>query len=245
VVDRTRLHYATLLAPIYRWMLGDLPSAIARSHAELRHLGVDAARPGARALDLGAGLGLQTIPLVGLGYEVTAVDSSEALLSELSAACPDARAVRADLTAPNEFATGSYEVIVCMGDTLTHLRSTEEVLTVLGAASAHLAPRGLLILTFRDYAGPPRHSTDRFLLVRGDAERILTCCLEYDADRVRVTDLVHEHSAGQWSLRASEYEKLRLSPAAVASDLTARGLSLERYESDGGRVSIAARRVRS
>jgi hypothetical protein len=32
------------------------------------------------------------------------------------------------------------------------------------------------------------------------------------------------------------------SPAAVASDLTARGLSLERYESDGGRVTIAARR---
>jgi hypothetical protein len=42
------------------------------------------------------------------------------------------------------------------------------------------------------------------------------------------------------SLRASEYEKLRLSPATVASALTARGLSLERYESDGGRVTIAA-----
>lgn len=170
------------------------------------------------------------------------MDSSEALLSELSAACSGARAVRADLTAAKEFVAGQYEVIVCMGDTLTHLRSSEEVLTVLGAASAHLASRGLLLLTFRDYAGPPRRSIDRFLLVRGDAERILTCCLEYEIDRVRVTDVVHERLEGQWSLRASEYEKLRLSPAAVASALTARGLSLERYEADGGRVTIAARR---
>ena len=44
IADRTSLHYATLLAPIYRWMLGDLPSAIERSRAELRELGVGAAQ---------------------------------------------------------------------------------------------------------------------------------------------------------------------------------------------------------
>ena len=241
--DRTRLHYATLLAPIYRWMLGDLPSAIERSRAELRELGVRAARQGARALDLGAGLGLQTIPLVELGYEVTAVDGSEALLSELSAACPAARTVRADLAAVSEFLAGRYELIVCMGDTLTHLRSEEEVRTVLAAAAAHLAPGGLLLLTFRDHTGPERRSTDRFLLVRGDAERILTCCLDYRADRVLVTDVVHELSAGRWSLRASDYEKLRLSPSVVASELAAGGLSVERCESVGGRAAIAARRA--
>jgi 2-polyprenyl-3-methyl-5-hydroxy-6-metoxy-1,4-benzoquinol methylase len=241
--DRTRLHYATLLAPIYRWMLGDFPSAIERSRAELRDLGVGAARPGARALDLGAGLGLQTLPLVELGYEVTAVDGSEALLSELSAACPDANVVRADMAAVSGFFAGTYDVVVCMGDTLTHLRSDEEVRTVLGAASDHLAPGGLLLLTFRDYTGAPRRSTDRFLLVRGDAERVLTCFLDYGADRVLVTDVVHELSAGQWSMRASEYEKLRLAPSAVTSGLSALGLSVERCESRGGRVAIAARRA--
>lgn len=241
--ERTRLHYQTLLAPIYRWMLGDFASAIERSRAELRELGVGPARPGARALDLGAGLGLQTIPLVELGYETTAVDGSEALLADLSAACPAARTVRTDLRAVPEYASGPYDVIVCMGDTLTQLGSADDVRALLAAACALLAPGACLLLTFRDYSGPPRRATDRFILVRGDADRILTCCLDYDADRVVVTDVVHELREGQWTLRASEYEKLRLSPSAVASELTAQGLAVERNDSVAGKVSIVARRA--
>jgi len=240
--ERTRRHYETLLAPVYRWMLGDFSSAIERSRVELRELGVGRAGAGARALDLGAGLGLQTIPLVELGYETTAVDGSAPLLAELSAACPAARAIRTDLRAVREYAEGRYDIVVCMGDTLTQLGSADDVRAVLAGASAHLAPEGRLLLTFRDYSGPPRRSTDRFILVRADAERILTCCLDYDADRVFVTDVVHEQSQGQWTLRASEYEKLRLSPSAVASELTAHGLAVERCDSAGGKVSIVARR---
>jgi 2-polyprenyl-3-methyl-5-hydroxy-6-metoxy-1,4-benzoquinol methylase len=244
--NRTQQHYATVLAPIYKWMLGDFSSAIERSRAELKELGVGsprATRSAARALDLGAGCGLQTLPLVELGYETTAVDGSEALLSELSAACPEAHTVRADLATIDEYIAGAYDVIVCMGDTLTHLGSENDVRALLVAASAHLAPAGLFILTFRDYSGPPRRSTDRFIFVRGDAERVLTCCLDYDADRVVVTDIVHEFAAGKWTLRASEYEKLRLSPSAIVSELTACGLSVERCESNSGRVSVVARRA--
>jgi hypothetical protein len=188
-------------------------------------------------------LGLQTIPLVELGYETTAVDGSEALLAELSAACPPARTVQTDLRAAPEYAAGPYDVIVCMGDTLTQLGSADDARAVLAAVCAQLAPGGCLLLTFRDYSGPPRRSTDRFILVRGDSDRILTCCLDYDADRVFVTDVVHERSQGQWTLRASEYEKLRLSPSAVAGDLTAQGLAVERNDSIAGKVSIVARRV--
>lgn len=242
--ERTRLHYETLLAPLYRWMLGDFPSAIERSRAELRELGVGPARPFGRALDLGAGPGLQTIPLVDLGYETTAVDGSAALLAELSAACPAAHVVRTDLRATGEYAAGLYDVIVCMGDTLTQLGSADDVRNVLAGASAHLAPDGRLLLTFRDYSGPPRRGADRFILVRADADRILTCCLDYDTDRVFVTDVVHENAQGQWTLRASEYEKLRLSPSAVASDLSAQGLAVDRCDSVGGRVSIVARRAK-
>lgn len=238
--ERTRLHYATLLAPIYRWMLGDFAAAIERSRAELSELGVGPARAGARALDLGAGLGLQTIPLVELGYETTAVDGSRALLSELSAACPTARVVHADLRAVNEYTRGAYDVVVCMGDTLTQLGSADDARAVLAGAAAHLSPGGRLLLTFRDYSGPPRRGADRFILVRADDERVLTCCLDYDSDRVLVTDVVHERSAGQWTLRASQYEKLRLSPSAVRSELGAEGLAVERCDSTGGRVIIVA-----
>jgi hypothetical protein len=59
---------------------------------------------------------------------------------------------------------------------------------------------------------------------------------------VLVTDVVHELAEGRWTLRASEYEKLRLAPSVVASELALHGLAVERCESIGGRVAIAARR---
>ena len=240
--DRAARHYATLLAPIYGWMIGDVRSAIERSRVELQELGVAAAQEGARALDLGAGTGLQTIPLIELGYEVTAVDGSERLLAELSTASPRTRIVRADLLAFDRFLAGTCDVIVCMGDTLTHLRCLDDVHLLLETVAAHLAPGGLLALTFRDYSGPPPDPADRLILVRAAGGRILTCLLEYDGDRVRVTDIVHELSAGQWSLRSSRYEKLRLSPSAIASALADAGLRVDRCNVIGGRVSIVARR---
>src|SRR5262249_38089820 len=109
-----------------------------------------------------------------------------------------------------------------MGDPLTHLRSHEEVRTLLSAAAAHLAPRGLLLLTFRDHTGPPRRAGDRTFVVRGDAERILTCRLETTrATLVVITDTVHERAPGAWSVRTSAYEKLRLDPSVVRSELSA------------------------
>jgi len=87
-----------------------------------------------------------------------------------------------------------------------------------------------------------RSSTERFLLVRSDAERILTCCLDYRNDRVVVTDIVHQKSAEGWRLTASEYPKLRLSRELVTHLLEANGAKLVRSESKAGSIAIVARR---
>lgn len=240
--EATRAHYETLLAPIYRWMLGDFAGALARSRLELEGLGIGRAREGEHALDLGAGLGLQSIPLQELGYRVTAVDSSRELLAELERDCPAVAVIAGDITDFAAFAAEKYAVIVCMGDTLTHLASREEVDAVLAAASAALEPGGLLALTFRDYVAPVRAAVDRFILVRADDSRIHTCCLDYGSERVRVTDLVHERKDANWSLRASAYDKLRLSHGWVAERLGVHGVSVTRAESSGGRIAVAARK---
>jgi 2-polyprenyl-3-methyl-5-hydroxy-6-metoxy-1,4-benzoquinol methylase len=236
-----RTHYEQLLSPIYRWMLGDFDSALERSRKELEELGIGRASEGARGLDLGAGLGLQTIPLVRLGYLTTAIDASEELLSELSSVCPEANAVHGDLLDADTLAPGAYDVVVCMGDTLTHLPSREDVARLLASVRRKLSPHGTLALTFRDYASRVREATDRFILVRAGAERILTCCLDYGPEHVQVTDIVHERSGAGWALRASAYPKLRLSREWVTEQLERNGLAITLSSTDAGKISIVAR----
>jgi len=240
--DPTKTHYERLLAPIYGWMLGDISLALSRSGHELEELGVLPARRAARGLDLGSGLGLQTIPLARAGYAMTAIDASPELLDELAAACPEAGVVHGDIRDIATLTRGTFDAIVCMGDTLTHLPSVVDVERLLRDACERLAPDGMLVLTFRDYVSGVRSSTERFLLVRSDAERILTCCLDYRTDRVVVTDIVHQKSAEGWRLTASEYPKLRLSRELVTHLLEANGAKLVRSESKAGSIAIVARR---
>lgn len=51
---------------------------------------------GAKVLDFGAGDGRVAIPLAALGYQVTAVDSSQRMLDRLTEQAPDIATVRAD-----------------------------------------------------------------------------------------------------------------------------------------------------
>jgi 2-polyprenyl-3-methyl-5-hydroxy-6-metoxy-1,4-benzoquinol methylase len=172
---------------------------------------------------------------------MTALDASRELLGELAASCPEASVVAGDLRDTAALVGGGFDAIVCMGDTLTHLPSVGDVERLLRDAWERLAPGGKLVLTFRDYASTARASTDRFILVRADAERILTCCLDYGTDRVAVTDIVHQKSAEGWRLTASEYPKLRLSRELVTALIQNNGAEILKSESKAGRITIVAR----
>lgn len=82
-------------------------------------------------------------------------------------------------------------VVVCMGDTLTHLGSQREVSELLDHVASTLAPGGLFITTFRNYVGHPLEDDQRFIAIRADGDWILTCYLECLEDHVRVHDIVH------------------------------------------------------
>jgi SAM-dependent methyltransferase len=235
-----REHYERLLASVYGWMIGDRAAALEAGRKQLRGAGVGPARAAQRALDLGAGLGVHAIPLAELGYEVTAVDTSEPLLGELRAARSDVRTICADLLRAGEVAAGPFDVIVCMGDTLAHLASEEEVTRALAAASRLLADGGRLVLTFRDYVSRERHGTDRFLLVRADDARVMTCCLELEPAHVAVTDIVHERGESGWTMRASSYRKVRLARAWVEKQAADLGLTLERADEPPGWLMVVA-----
>lgn len=239
-----RAHYDELLGSVYAWMVGDFDAAAARHAALYRRHGLVPGATG-RAVDLGAGHGSSTLPLAELGFEVIAIDFCQSLLDELAGHCRGrkVRALAGEIVEFDKLVADPVDAIVCVGDTLTHLPDSGAVDTLLGAVHRRLAAGGRFVASFRDYVSRELEGADRFIPVRADADRILTCMLEYQPGTVTVYDLLHERTRnGGFSQRVSSYRKLRLAPAALASLAEARGLAVERAEATDGMVHFVARR---
>ena len=244
-MDPARNHYSTLLAPVYSWMAGGVEAALARGEAELESLRLTPRGP-ALAVDLGAGFGMHAIPLARRGFSVIAVDSSAELLEEMRA-CVGAlpiRTVEADLLDFREHLPGPPEAILCMGDTLAHLPSKQAIGLLFARTAPALAAGGVFVLTFRDYSTPLALER-RFIHVRSDADRILTCFLEYASEHVDVYDLLHERRGTQWSQRVSTYRKVRLTPEWVTEALRDAGFQVTREAGLSGMARLTARAIGS
>lgn len=238
-MQNSETHYKSHLGPVYSWMLGDLESAFARAAAEIDALPLPS---GGVAMDLGAGVGLHAVPLAQRGFEVVALDNCQVLLDELKSHSGSLAitAHYADLTQFRSFAAAPPNVIVCMGDTLTHLPTQAGVETLLAAVADALPRGGVFATTFRDYASRTLQGDQRFILVRADEKRILTCFLEFGDASVTVHDVLTEKDQGNWRQKVSAYPKLRLAPDWVAAQLTGRGFSVRRDSTANGMARIVA-----
>lgn len=236
-------HYAQHLGPVYAWMVGGVESALERGDEELRQFGATP-RASGLAVDLGAGFGMHAVPLARRGFEVVAVDSCAALLDELEARRGDLpiETVRADLRAFRQHLSRRPELVLCMGDTVTHLPDEPSVRELVAAVAAELERGGRFVVTLRDYS-TPLTGERRFIPVRSDETRILACFLEYAESRVTVHDVLHEWDGSSWTLRVSAYPKLRLSPAWLARALQESGFSVEQAVGPSGMLRFVAQRV--
>lgn len=233
-------HYASHLAPIYLWSVGGADAALALGQAEVEALGLPV-RAGDRILDLGAGFGAHAIPLARRGAQVTAVDSSSELLASLRDLAVDCsiETVNEDLLSFLEKTGDRYAAVVCFGDTLTHLGSLEEVESFFSLAKQVLLPGGRLIASFRDYT-VARRGEERFIPVKADDARILTCFLEFEAATVGVHDILHERTADGWRTQVSAYRKLRLDPQRLVGILSRAGLEARLEAGVRGMVRLVA-----
>ena len=235
-------HYKNLLAPYYTWIQGGSEQQLS-AHRDF--FGKHNVRPAgnAVAVDLGAGSGFQSIPLAELGFQVIAIDLSRELLDELrqSAGSLSILAIQDDLLNFSRHTPAQAELIVCMGDTLTHLPTLPDVQRLITDARSKLAMGGRLLLGFRDMSVAAK-DLDRFIAVRSDAERIFTCFLEYEERHVRVYDLVYERCEDQWLLRKSFFQKLRIATSWLQKQIQAAGLRIEHLGVDKGLTSLIARK---
>jgi hypothetical protein len=186
---------------------------------------------GAVAVDLGAGFGMHTVPLARAGWKVLAIDSSQHLASELRGHAQGlaVRTVVANLVDfPQHLAPEAQaDFILCMGDTLAR------------RFASSLSETGRFMATFRDYSVLPLGKA-RFIPVRSDQNRILTCFLEEHPGHVEVHDLLYEREGEKWNLTVSTYNKLRLAPEDVCSRFAAAGLNTRMAAGPRGMVRLVA-----
>ncbi|MBL7005989.1 MAG: class I SAM-dependent methyltransferase [Spirochaetia bacterium] len=111
-----------------------------------------------RILDIGCGTGSLSIALSrsSLVKAVTAIDLDEEMISKamrknvLSGTSVDFRIMNM-LTIESCFGCGSFDAIICLGNTIAHLLKTEDVETFFRAAACVLVQGGVLILQGLNY----------------------------------------------------------------------------------------------
>ena len=234
-------HYDGHLGPVYAWMVGGIAPAFERGAAELDAIGVGPAAGGV-AVDLGAGFGMHAIPLARRGFDVVAIDSSAVMLEDLSRHAGDVRvrAVCDDLLSFPQYLSAKPELVLCMGDTLTHLPDEEYVGRLIATVRESLAEDGCFVITLRDYT-QPLTGNQRFIPVRSDEHRIFVCFLEYSDRCVRVSDILHERDGPQWKMSVSSYNKLRIMPEWLDDRLRRTGFAVTRDANASGMLRFVAR----
>lgn len=216
-------HYDLLLSGIYDWMTGDFQIKQKEQEAFFRRNNLFP-KTSRIAVDLGAGHGLQAISLSNLGFSVKAVDFNTSLLKVLASKNGDIEIIESDLLLYLRNSK-NFELITCMGDTIAHLEAFDDLQDLFRLAFQKLERDGKCVISFRDQTEELK-DIHRFIPVRSDENKILTCFLEYSQDSIRVTDLLHEKTKSGWKQKISSYNKLRLKKANVEKMINLSGLKI-------------------
>ena len=179
---------------------------------------------------------------MSLGAEfIYSIDSCPHLLQELKDSALEKQVFSKIKMIEDDFLTFQkhldgtlVDLIVCMGDSPSHLASLHEINILFQSVFDSLLPDGgIFLLQFRDLT-KELYEGDRFIPIKSDERTVFTCFLEWlplggggDIDdghqmitsdgsgrTVKVFDLVHvKKGIGAWELCTSWYKKLALSLA--------------------------------
>lgn len=239
-MNTAKQHYEQLLGGVYAWSVAATGDPFERGRRWLEAQGL---MDGERYLDLGAGFGAHSLPLLSAEKQVTAVDFNAELLARLATAAGGAAGLtleRQDLLGYLEgCGSAAWDVILCLGDTLTHLESTLAVRQLLVLAARHSKPGGRFAVSYRDSSVFAAEGVERFIPVACDEKRIMHCLLEpIDATYLRVTDIVTEITPDGPRTRLGEYRKLRLARATLVGWASEAGLRLTSERVEHGLTSL-------
>ena len=236
-------HYDSFLAERYAWISGGMDHQI-RKNKDFFSTHSVTPRNNCIAIDLGAGCGFQSMSLALLGYSVIAVDFSGPLLDDLRshAGTLPIVIVRSDIRTWSSWAGRHPGLIICMGDTLTHLPGIPEVRDLIRNCFSELATGGRLVLTLRDYSREPDGAVV-VIPVQREADRIFLCKLEYHPDTLIVEDILYSCDRGRWARDAGKYMKIRIDPDTLTGVLTGAGFTIDYSSVDNGMITVIAQKT--
>jgi len=242
IIMTVKEHYDNHLGNFYSWMAGDFntkQNEQQRFFIEQKILPFDTSI----AIDLGAGHGLQSVSLAKLGFTVKAIDFNQQLLSELSANSQGLpiEIIYDDIRTVKNYSFPKPELIVCTGDTITHLSDKKEIKQLIKDCVDVLCDNGKFIISFRDFSNP-LIGDSRFIPVKSDDSRILTCCLDYLDNQVLVTDLLYTKIKNEWHQSISSYYKIRIGVTEIVDLIQDVGLKVLYNEPVNRLIMIVAQK---
>jgi SAM-dependent methyltransferase len=235
-------HYDAFLAGCYSWISGGAEEQVRKNRYFFSSHGITAG-DNPVAIDLGAGCGFHSVPLAGLGYSVTAVDFCGSLLDELRSYAGDLpiQTIQSDILNFSSWSGRHPALIICMGDTLTHLPAPADVEDLIRQCYSELNPGGRLVLSLRDYSREPEGGVAVIPVMRSE-DRIFLCRLEYHADTITVQDILYSSGQGFWERTAGNYTKIRVAPEILTRMLNRTGFRNEYSAVNNGMIEVFAQK---
>jgi SAM-dependent methyltransferase len=177
-------------------------------------------------LDVACGIGLDAVALARRGADVTAADASAAMLARaesrvaVESAGERVRLVRSTWHGLADALAGeTFDVVVCLGNSVAHLRNGAEMTTTFETFHQLLAPGGRLVIDSHDWDAlvelGDRVIDDPVVVRRGDQSCVRRYVWRYTGASTTTLDLTihldlrggHEPGRRAWTVRLHPFPR--------------------------------------